>query len=303
MSTCTRIGIDLGGHKIAAARIDLPEAGSRLPTIERSMEQETPKGRGVADVMSALAAIVCDLADGHEVERVGMALPSMIDADRRHSRKMPNFPPEWDDLDVPAALERLLAARGHPLPVKIENDANCYALGEGAAGEAMNARDYAVFTMGTGIGSGIVLGGRLLTGAHGMAGEMGHIVILGEAPCGCGGKGHTETLAAADGTRKRAEAAGLPGGFRELWELRGTPEADAVIEVTLDAMARTVASVYHTIDPELVVIGGGMSNAPGIGEAIEARAMPYLSRPFKGIIDVRTSKLGNVAALFGAASI
>ena len=305
MTMRTRIGIDLGGHTIVAARIGVavnePDAG--IPVIEHTVMEETPKGRSIVGVMSALAAVVCDLASAKDAEFVGVALPSMVDADRRHSRKMPNFPPEWDDLDIPATLEQALVSRGCSLPVRIENDANCYALGEGVAGEAVGAENYAVFTMGTGIGSGIVLGGRLLTGVHGMAGEMGHIVVRGAAPCGCGGRGHTETLAAADGTKIRAEAAGFPGEFRDLWALRGTAGVDEVLEVTLDAMARTVATVYHVIDPEMVVIGGGMSLAPGIGEAIAERTVPYLSRPFKSILDVRTSKLGNTAALFGAVSI
>jgi glucokinase len=158
--------------------------------------------------------------------------------------------------------------------------------------------------MGTGIGCGIVLGGNLLIGAHGMAGEAGHAVVSGDAPCGCGGIGHAETLAAADGTMARASAEGcLPDDFRGLWALRGTHSADAVLNVTIDAMARAAASVCHMLDPQMIVIGGGMSQAPGIVEAIAERTVPYLSRPFKHTLDLRQSQLGNTAALYGAASL
>lgn len=296
-----KIGIDLGGHTIMAARVAVSVGG--VPKIDRTETSATPKGRSIRDVVSALAETVQTLAAGCEISGVGLAVPGMVDADRRHVRKMPNFPEEWDDLDVSQTLAHVLQERGFSFPVVIENDANCYALGEGHAGEAARARDFVVLTMGTGLGCGIVVGGRLLVGAHGMAGEAGHIVVAGNAPCGCGGCGHAETLAAADGTVRRALAEGLPGDFREVWARRGTPAADRALEPMLDAMARTVATIWHILDPEMVVIGGGMSQAEGIREAIAERTRAYLSRPFKEILDLRISKLGNTAALYGAASL
>lgn len=296
------IGIDLGGHTIAAALV-ATESGA-LPRIERKISNETPEGRSVRDVMAMMASLVAKLSEGQTVSGVGVAVPGMVDADRRHARRLPNFPvAEWDDLDVPEALENAMATGGMKLPVKIENDANCYALGEGSAGEAAGSDDYVVFTLGTGIGGGIVLGGKLIAGFHGMAGETGHIVVVGDAPCGCGGVGHVETLAAADGTGKRAVFAGLPEEFRELWALRGEPRADAVLEPGLDALARAVATTCHMLDPEMVILGGGMSHAPGIREAVYDRTLRYLSRPFKDKLDLRISKLGNDAALYGAARI
>lgn len=298
-----RIGVDLGGHTITAALVSFKDAPG-LPRMERKLSAQTPEGRGVRDVMDIMANLVSELAAGEKPECVGVAIPGMVDADRRHARRLPNFPAaEWDDLDVPDVFGGIIASRGARLPVKIENDANCYALGEGSAGAAALSGDYVVFTLGTGIGGGVVLGGKLITGFHGMAGESGHIVVAGDAPCGCGGAGHVETLAAADGTGKRAVAAGLPEDFRELWALRGTPRADAVLEPGIDALARAVASACHLLDPEMVVLGGGMSSAPGIREAVYDRAMRYLSRPFKDKLDLRVSALGNDAALFGAADI
>lgn len=302
-----KIGIDMGGHKIIAARVfewvERVDRENALPDIAATVNRKTPEGRSVADVMATLADMIGELSSGHHIKGVGLALPSMLDSDRRHSRKMPNFPPEWDDIDIVSTLEAELSRRGMPYGIKIENDANCYALGEGVAGVAVGVSDYVVFTMGTGIGSGIVIGGRLLTGFRGMAGEAGHSVVFGSAPCGCGGIGHAETLAAADGTSARAHAAGLPEDFRDLWSMRGDPKADSVIDVTIDAMARLVATTCHTLDPETIIIGGGMSAATGIVEAIAERARPYLSRPFKDVLDLRQSKLGSKAALYGAASL
>jgi glucokinase len=298
-----RIGIDLGGHTLIVALVSEAES-SGLPSMESVETIDTPAGRGAGEIMDAIAGVALRLSNGANLDSVGIAVPGMLDACRRHSKRMPNFPLEWDDLDVTAALGAALKKRGVEVGgVKMENDANCYALGERCAGLAVGMSDFVVFTMGTGIGCGIVTGGRLLTGFHGMAGEGGHLVVSGDAPCGCGGRGHSETIAAADGTTRRALAKGLPGDFRDLWAMRGDPGADEVIGSTLDAMARTIASTCHMLDPEAVILGGGMSRAEGIKEALHERTIPYLSRPFKDKLDIRVSKLGNEAALYGAASL
>ncbi|MDR3254340.1 MAG: ROK family protein [Synergistaceae bacterium] len=296
-----KAGIDFGGHTLTAASV-LTGAGE-LPVVCRLVERRTPDGRRVADVITTMADMTLELASDCHIDGVGVAVPGMLDSNRRYSPRMANFPEEWDNLDIPGALCRELASRRLDIPVKIENDANCYALGEGAAGEAVGLEDYVVFTMGTGIGCGIITGGRLLTGAHGMAAEGGHIVVDGGAPCGCGGIGHAETLAATDGTVKRARAEGLSGEFREIWAMRGDPAADRVLEATIDGMARTVATICHLFDPEAIIIGGGMSRAEGIREAIMEASKPYLARPYRSVLDIRVSKLGSDAALYGAASI
>lgn len=294
-----RAGIDFGGHTLVAASVE--QSCMDRAAITQIVRRDTPHGRGVAECIAAVADAVASL--GETFESVGFALPSMIGADRRRVGLMPNFPREWIGVDAADALARALADRGVVTQVRVENDANCYALGEGAAGAARGLSDYVVFTMGTGIGCGIVAGGRLFTGAHGMAGEGGHIVIDGDAECGCGGHGHAETLAAADGMRARAEDRGLPGDLRDLWPMRGTPEADAVLGVTIDAMARTTASAVHLLDPQAVIIGGGMSAAPGLVEAIAERTRHYLSAPFVGSFEILRSTLGEKAPLYGAAML
>jgi glucokinase len=268
-----KIGIDLGGHTLIVALVS-EASGGIPPRIEKRESNETPEGRRVADIMNAMAESVSRLTSGVNISSIGLAIPGMLDSDRRHSRRLPNFPVEWDDLDIPFALGHALEPRLASSRINIENDANCYALGERSAGEAVGATDFVVFTMGTGIGCGIVTGGMLLTGAHGMAGEGGHLVVLGNASCGCGGMGHSETIAAADGTSARAAAKGLPSDFGKLWALRGNPDADEVIDTTLDAMARTIASACHMLDPKMVIIGGGMSRAEGIRQALYERAIP-----------------------------
>ena len=295
-----KIGVDLGGHTLTAALVSY---SGRKPMIEKIDKSDTPRSRSVREIMEAVASAAERLSEGHKIAAVGVAVPGMLNADRRRALRLPNFPAEWDGLDISEAVAAALASRGIRAPVGIENDANCYALGEGSAGEAVGISDFVTFTMGTGIGCGIVIGGKLLTGAHGMAGEGGHVVVRGGAPCGCGGRGHSETLAAADGTSARALAKGLPEDFEKLWKMRCDPDADEVLDVTIDAMARTVATVCHLLDPGIVIIGGGMSRAEGIGDALKSKSAEYLSQPFKKLLDIRISRLGSEAALYGAVSV
>jgi glucokinase len=298
-----RIGIDLGGHTLTAALVSRETGGGKNTVIESIVESATPEGRKLESVVPLMAGMISGLSRGRDIEGVGVAIPAMLDLKRRRSLDMPNFPDEWDDVDIPEALFRALAPMGFDSRILIENDANCYALGEGIAGLAVGLLDYAVFTMGTGIGCGIFVGGKLLTGAHGMAGECGHAVVGGLEMCGCGGVGHAETMAATDGTLKRARAEGLAGNFKDLWARRGDARVDRVLGVTIDGMARAVATICHTLDPEAIILGGGMSRAPGIGEAIREASMRYLARPYRDNLDLRISAIGSTAALYGAANI
>lgn len=297
-----RIAIDLGGHTIVAAGFSEAGAGEQ-PEIKKSLSLKTPQSRRIRDVMAALVGVVSELSQGDRVSGIGIAVPGMIDADRRLTRILPNFPIEWTDLDIVEALGALIETGGQSIPIKIENDANCYALGEGISGLAVGIKDYVVLTLGTGLGCGIVVNGELLRGAHGMAGEAGHIVVGGNEPCRCGGLGHVETLSGADGTARRAKAAGLPGDFKELWGMSRTREANKVLSVTIDALARAAASISHILDPELIILGGGMSRAEGIAEIIHDASLQYLSKPFKKNLNIKISELGNDAALCGAAGL
>ena len=173
------------------------------------------------------------------------------------------------------------------------------------AGEAAGMEDYVVLTLGTGVGAGIVSGGRLVRGAHGMAAECGHMALCGAelTGCGCGGAGHLEEAASADWLERRAKAAGLPADFKSLWQLRAAPEAETIISPALEALARGIASITVTLDPEAVILSGGMSRADGLAEELAARAQKYLPAPFRPYFRLETSKLGGEAAVIGAASL
>jgi glucokinase len=189
--------------------------------------------------------------------------------------------------------------------VAIENDASAYALGEGIAGAAKGMTDYILLTLGTGIGGGIVAGGRLLTGAHGMAGELGHMVLGHDEPCGpsCQGLGHFEALCGADALERKAREMGLGKTpvLKDLWMTRDDPIVASLWDTALNDIARGIATLVHIFDPQAVVVGGGLRKGAGFMELLESRIFRYLGEPFKQTMNLRSSTLDTDAPILGAA--
>ncbi|MCF0247510.1 MAG: ROK family protein [Synergistes sp.] len=201
-------------------------------------------------------------------------------------------------------LNSLLKGHGIDAEVRIENDANCVAIGEKIAGAAQGMNDFVVLTLGSGIGTGIFANGRLLSGAHGMAGECGHMALISsDSECGCGGVGHFERYFSGDVIEKLAKEAGLPNDFRELWARRGEKEAAALIEPAIETFARGISSIAVTLDPEVIILSGGISRAEGLETSVRERIEKYLPIPFRRFFEIKISQLGGAAALIGAASL
>jgi glucokinase len=162
-------------------------------------------------------------------------------------------------------------------------------------------------TLGTGIGGGVVMGGRLLTGAHGMAGELGHMVLGRDELCGpgCRGLGHFEALCGADALERKAAEMGLmrvgEGSLKDLWLRRGEPHTAAFWDTALENLARGLASLVHIFDPELIVVGGGLRKGEGFMELLGERVPKYLGEPFRPTLKIRPSLLDTDAPVFGGA--
>lgn len=292
----TSIGIDLGGHTISAAVV-FEEAGN-VSLLSR-ITIPTPYGRILSDVTESITQMISDLSKDRDIEFVGIGVPGFLDKERRKIVKFINFA-GLENIEFALLIEESLTSKGIKIPIFLENDANCAALGEGEYGVAVGMTDYAVLTLGTGIGSGVVLNGKLVTGAHGLASEFGHAAL---APvvhvCGCGGIGHFETVASADWIEKAAKEVGLPSDFKVLWQRREEEKVREILNPALDALARGIATLVVTIDPEIIVLSGGMSRAEGLVEEIEKLALPYLPSPFRQYLKIVASKLRQDAALLG----
>jgi len=295
------IGVDLGGHTISAA---LVEAEGKDARILNRVDRDTPEGRDINEVLNCIADMTAEVSHGMKISYAGVGIPGFLDVSRRVITKLTNF----SGLENIAFLEYLghnLEKRGMSPLLAMENDANCFAVGEAFCGAAVGCKDFIVLTLGTGIGSGIFVNGRLVTGAHGMAGEAGHISIseLKDIRCGCGSAGHLETIASADHIEQKAAKEGLPADFRSLWQMRNDMRADGIISNALETMARGIASLIVVLDPEKIILSGGMSKAEGIAEELEARTLPWLPLPMREHLRIEVSLLGADAGLYGAASI
>ncbi|MCL2030671.1 MAG: ROK family protein [Oscillospiraceae bacterium] len=307
------IGVDLGGTNIAVGLVD--EAGNILRRAKaKTLPERGPKA--VTDDIAALCRAV--MADGGpvEVRSVGIGTPGSIDRERGMVVHAYNL--GFDHLPLGPMLEAALPG----IPVRVENDANAAALGEAFRG---GARDYAssiLVTLGTGIGGGIVMDGKLLTGHNGAAGEIGHHVIVFDGhPCTCGMRGCWEAYASATGLiRQTAEAmdaapdsamhaisaaAGKVSGRTAFEAARaGDAAGRAVVERYLDYLAAGLINLINILQPEAVCIGGGVAGEgrPFL-EAVRGRVKRGVFRSEQGETEVVLAELGNDAGLIGAALV
>jgi glucokinase len=253
------IGLDVGGTNMSGG---LAAADGVLRAkMRRATDRAGGARAGLAQIGEILAALLDEAAAaGEAVECVGIGFGGPVDFERgvvllsHHVRG-------WED--VP--LRRYLEDRFR-LPVVVDNDANAGTLGEWTFGAGRGFDDLLYVNVGTGIGGGLVSGGRLLRGASNLAGEIGHtIVVRGGPACTCGKRGCLEACASGDALARRgSEALGEPVTGRELFELAARGRADAlhVLEAVVEDLAHGLGTAVSLLNPGAVIIGGGLSEAP-----------------------------------------
>lgn len=303
------VGVDVGGTKVLAGVVD--DAGRVVRTARRS----TP-GRRVepAILEDALVAAVREVAAGAPIGAVGLAAAGFVDAAGSHVMFAPHLP--WHGEPV----RELLAAR-LAVPVALDNDANCAALAEWMYGAARGSASTLVVTLGTGIGGALVLDGRVLHGANGMAGEFGHMQVVPDGePCPCGGAGCWEQYSSGNAlvrfARERVgrqptllesacggDPALLTGPVVTAAAEEGDLLAREAFQWVGDWLGVGLANLVAAFDPELVVVGGGVSAA---GDRLLEPARAALARSLVGGADrvvppVVAARLGPAAGLVGAA--
>ncbi|HEY6794464.1 MAG TPA: ROK family glucokinase [Kineosporiaceae bacterium] len=306
------IGVDVGGTKIAAGVVD-PEGN----LIEK-VRVETPATTAQA-VEQGIVTAVRRLQARHPATSVGLAVAGFVDEKRSTLRFAPNLPM------VERPLRDIIGG-SVGLPVVVENDASAAAWGEYRFGGGRGNHDVVLITVGTGLGGGIVLEGRLFRGAFGTAGEFGHVRMVPDGlPCGCGNHGCWEqyTSGSALIRQARAVARSRPGHARALLDLAGgdpegitgrmitaaAEEGDTTARGLLADVGRWlgegIVDLANVLDPAVVVIGGGVSDAGDL--LLEPARVAYsrlLSagshRPHLRIV---AAELGNDAGLIGAADL
>lgn len=266
------LGIDLGGTYVKIGVCDA--SGER----RRSTSIPTEAARGPEDVVRRIAA-ACEGLE-KEPDAVCAGVPGPLDLERRILMRANNLP-GWKDVPFPELLRKALGGR----PTTMENDANCAAWGEYVFGAGRGAKSLALYTLGTGVGGGIVLNGELWVGASGAAGELGHMTIDPNGPaCGCGQNGCVEVYASASAVAKRWGK----GSAKDCFEAakRGDAEATAAVDWSADGLAQGVANMVHVLHPEVCVLAGGMALAGGfyldkVRDGVRRRVFPVFLKDFR----------------------
>jgi len=303
------ISLDYGGTAIKEGIVS--ERGKLLcfgqtPTGSTKFSQ-------VANKLAARIKALQELAKERKNNAVACAIgsPGLISYDRKIIYTSPNFESRGD-----FNLYKALRARKVNLPIFIENDANVAALGEYWKGAGKGARCLILLTLGTGIGGGVVVDGKLWLGAHGMGGELGHVTVDPRgAKCGCGNYGCLEALASATAVVrefkkaiKSGEESGLAVsseiGAKEIAEAarKGDVLAKEIFSKSGTYLGIALASMINEFDPDVIVLGGGMSPAFDLLESSMTRELNR--RAFSKMVEkvkVIPAKLGNKAGIYGAA--
>jgi len=307
-------GVDLGGTKILTGIF-----GPNLDCLGRA-KVSTKAERGPEEVIERIARCVrdavdeCDL-DLKQIKAVGIGAPGTVDAETGRILFAPNL--RWEDIALKKILEKQLG-----VPVFVENDCNAAMLGIYETELSGKPREVVGIFLGTGIGGGIILDGKLYSGYSGTAGEIGHMVIeVGGPKCSCGSRGCFEALASRTAIFRRLSEAVADGKKTMLTELLGPDlkdlrsgdlrkaikKGDKLVEQIIEEAAEytgiAVANIINIINPQVVVLGGGVIDALGdeMMAIILETAQDYgMSGATKGV-DIVASKRGDDAGIVGGA--
>ncbi len=306
------VGVDVGGTKISAGVVD--ERGQVL-VRERTESPATDP----AEIVRTIGELVRSLAGAEDAEAVGVCAAGFVDKERATVRFAPNL--AWRDEPLKARLEEELS-----LPVIVENDANAAAWGEFTFGAGEDVEDLLLLTIGTGVGGGIVIDGELARGGFGMGSEVGHLrMVPGGVLCGCGNLGCLESYASGTALVRMARemAVSTPDAAADLVQRAGgdlelisgpviteaARDGDAFalarLAVLGDWIGQGIASLTAVLDPNVVVIGGGVSEAGDllldpIRKSFESNVT---ARGYRPMLQVRQALLGNSGGIVGAADL
>lgn len=300
-------GVDLGGTTVKIAYFD--EAGTLLDKWEIPTVTENEGSRILPDIAASIRSYLESKGISREhILGIGIGVPGPVSS-KGIVNKCINL--GWGVFNI---AEQLSALTG--FPVKAGNDANVAALGEFWKGGGQGCDNMVFVTLGTGVGGGIVVEGNLLHGAHGSGAEIGHLVLNREEtePCNCGKRGCVEQYCSATGIVRLAKGYlathHAPSALREVENLTckdifdagkaGDPAANAILDRVYRYMGEFLGNVCSTVDPEVVVIGGGVSKA---GQVLLGGIVPYFHQNvFHAASGARfaLASLGNDAGAYGA---
>lgn len=307
------IGIDLGGTNVRLAAVNLQ--GAVLDRMQCPVESIRGREAVLRDLVSSVQTLAKRLCSTeNHLLAVGLGVAGLIRHQEGIVTESPNLP-GWIEFDIRTPLEKALG-----VPLAIENDANCFALGELWQGAARDTKHFCALTLGTGLGGGIILNGEIWRGADGMAGEVGHMIIEADGrPCKCGSRGCLEQYASATAIRQSAVEALTSNANTLLKRWQGNLEglsAQDVFEAAkegdgaaLDVFRKMgyflgigLTNLINLLNIEIIVLGGKVSDAwelfiPETEKTVRERAFKLPARRAK----IVKSLLGDNGGVMGAA--
>lgn len=306
------IGVDLGGTKVATAAADC--SGSLLSKVTKPTLPERGLDAVIETIVDSIREATTSAGGSkQDIRCIGIGSPGPIDPEAGIVVFAPNL--MWHNVPIVGILKGIL-----DLPVYLENDANVAGLGEYRFGAGRGSKNMVYVTVSTGVGGGLILNGEIYAGSFGMAGEVGHMTIASDGPlCGCGNQGCLEALAAGPAIARKAQADILHGQETIMTEmvsgkieeitsktvgeaaLAGDILAKEIIEKTGEYLGIAAANLINIINPDTIVIGGGVSN---IGELLlaplrRAAKRRAIKAAFEKVRIVK-AELGSDAGLVGA---
>lgn len=309
-----RIGVDLGGTNIVAGVVD------EFYKIVAKAKRKTACPRPAGEILADIAACVKEAVETagitlNDVQSIGIGTPGSVN-------KRMGIIEYANNLGFDKVPARDILLKYFDKPIYLENDANCAALGEAVAGAGGNVENFVAITLGTGVGSGIIVNGKIVNGCNDAAGEMGHSVIVADGePCTCGRKGCWEAYSSATALVRQTKAAMENNKSSLMWEVvdgditkvngrtafdgmrKGDTAAKQVVDTYIKYLAAGVTNVINIFQPDVLCIGGGIGCE---GEPLLAPLRVYVEKERYSIhcgkqTQICSAILGNDAGVIGAA--
>lgn len=293
------VGIDIGGTKMAVAAVD--GAGILRARVTLPTEAERGFERAVARLAGAIEAVCAEAGwDSRRLRGIGIGCAGPVDP----ARGLINNPytlAGWDRCDIVTPLRARFG-----VPVRLENDADAAAVGECFVGAGRGFDPVVMLTLGTGVGGAAIVRGEIYRGAGGEHPELGHLLVAGEGPdCYCGARGCLESLASGTAIAAAGRALGFADTRAVFAAARaGQAAARALLDRVLAACAAAAWTLFHTLLPQRLILGGGIAEEHFelLAEAMNARVARATQFTPAGVRIVR-AELGNTAGVVGAAAL
>ncbi|KKI93282.1 glucose kinase [Bacillus sp. SA1-12] len=289
------IGIDLGGTNLRIGLFN--EQGEIIEEYSRPTEAE----KGPEFAINNMAEVIGQLKANYEIKAVGIGSPGPLNPHEGIIIEPPNLP-GWVNVPLVKILEEKTG-----LPVKLENDANAAALAEATLGAGKGAGSVFFITVSTGVGGGYVIGGQVVSGAQGNCGEIGNMIVNPDPNAYQGpglNRGALEGLASGTAIgRIGQERLGITSGAQGVFQLaeQGDKSAQEILDETINYLAIGLANIVHTVNPEVLVIGGGVMKSKNlILEPLIEKTKQYLYPSLRDSFILRPALLDQKAGLIGA---